>query len=78
MISFYFSANTIIYYLMRREVDATEMDDVYVEETEDDFTEAAASISPGPVATTARQRRAFASALPLKSRSIRPLRRQRA
>ncbi|HVE54603.1 MAG TPA: hypothetical protein VNB23_14580 [Ramlibacter sp.] len=31
-ISFYFSVNTIIYYLMRREVDATELDDVYVEE----------------------------------------------
>ena len=38
-ISFYFSANTIIYYLMRREVDATELDDVYVEETEDEFGE---------------------------------------
>jgi hypothetical protein len=44
-ISFYFSANTIIYYLMRREVDATELDDVYVEETEDEFGE--------PVTTTA-------------------------
>jgi hypothetical protein len=39
-ISFYFSANTIIYYLMRREVDATELDDVYVEETDEDFGEA--------------------------------------
>lgn len=38
-ISFYFSASTIIYYLMRREVDATEMDDVYVEEPEEEFTE---------------------------------------
>jgi len=38
-ISFYFSANTIIYYLMRREVDATELDDVYVEESEDEFGE---------------------------------------
>jgi hypothetical protein len=36
-ISFYFSANTIIYYLMRREVDATDLDDVYVEETDDDL-----------------------------------------
>jgi hypothetical protein len=45
-ISFYFSANTIIYYLMRREVDATEMDDVYVEESEDEFGE------PVPVAAT--------------------------
>jgi hypothetical protein len=40
-ISFYFSANTIIYYLMRREVDATELDDVYVEEAEDEFGEPA-------------------------------------
>ena len=45
-ISFYFSANTIIYYLMRREVDATELDDVYVEETEDEFGDA------GPAAGT--------------------------
>ena len=42
-ISFYFSANTIIYYLMRREVDATELDDVYVEDTDDDFGEAVAA-----------------------------------
>jgi hypothetical protein len=40
-ISFYFSANTIIYYLMRREVDATELDDVYIEESEDELTEPA-------------------------------------
>ena len=46
-ISFYFSANTIIYYLMRREVDATELDDVYVEETEDEFGE--------PVAMTPKE-----------------------
>ena len=35
-ISLYFSANTIIYYLMRREVDSTEMDDVYLEQSPDD------------------------------------------
>jgi hypothetical protein len=46
-ISFYFSANTIIYYLMRREVDATELDDVYVEETEDEFGEPVATTTPG-------------------------------
>jgi hypothetical protein len=48
-ISFYFSANTIIYYLMRREVDATELDDVYVEDTEDEFGEpvAAAAATDG-------------------------------
>ena len=38
-ISYFFSVNTIIYYLMRREVDATELEDVYVEETEDEFGE---------------------------------------
>ena len=38
-ISFYFSVNTIIYYLMRREVDATELDDVYLEQPDEDFTE---------------------------------------
>ena len=41
VVSFYFSANTIIYYLMRREVDATELDDVYVEQSEDEFMEPA-------------------------------------
>jgi hypothetical protein len=34
-ISFYFTANTIIYYLMRHEVDATEMDDVYLEQSDE-------------------------------------------
>jgi hypothetical protein len=42
VISFYFSSNTLIYFLMRREVDATELDDVFIEDNEDDFTE------PGP------------------------------
>ncbi len=37
VISFYFSANTIIYYLLRREVDATEPDDVYLEQSDEDF-----------------------------------------
>jgi len=41
-ISFYFSSNTIIYYLMRNEVDATEMDDVYLEQSEEDFADATA------------------------------------
>jgi hypothetical protein len=38
-VSFYLSASTIIYYLMRREVDATDLDDVYLEQTEDEFAE---------------------------------------
>src|SRR5205823_2792429 len=41
-ISFYFSANSIIYFLMRHEVDATEMDDVYLEQSEEDFADATA------------------------------------
>ena len=55
-ISFYFSANTVIYYLMRREVDATELDDVYIEQSEDDFAEhapAAPSPAPAPAAASA-------------------------
>jgi hypothetical protein len=54
-ISFYFSANTIIYYLMRNEVDATELDDVYLEQSEEEFAEGAAATAgtvtaPAPVA----------------------------
>jgi hypothetical protein len=36
-ISLYFSTNTIIYYLMRYEVDATELEEVYVEHPEDEM-----------------------------------------
>ncbi len=53
-ISFFMSASTIIYYLLRREVDATDLDDVYLEQPEEDFVEtspAAASGAPAsPVA----------------------------
>lgn len=45
-IAFFFSANTIIYVLMRREVDATELDDVYLEQTEDDFVETVTTGAP--------------------------------
>jgi hypothetical protein len=45
-ISFYFSANTIIYYLLRREVDATELDDVYLEQQEEEFTETPPAAAP--------------------------------
>ncbi len=37
VVCFYFSSNTIIYYLMRREVDATDLDDVYLEQPDDEF-----------------------------------------
>jgi hypothetical protein len=39
-ISFYFTVNTIIYYLLRHDVDATEMDDVYIEQSDEDFADA--------------------------------------
>lgn len=39
-ISFYFVAGTVIYYLMRKEVDATEYDDVSLEAGEDEFSDA--------------------------------------
>jgi len=48
-ISYYFCANTIVYYLMRQEVDATALDDVFVEPGDDDFAETPAA----PVTTTA-------------------------
>ena len=38
-ISFYFCANTIIYYLMRHEVDATELDDVFLEQSDEEIVE---------------------------------------
>ena len=50
-ISFYFSVNTIIYYLMRREVDATEMDDVYLEQPEEDFAETPTTSATAPAAS---------------------------
>ena len=50
-ISFYFSANTIIYYLMRNEVDATEMDDVYVEQSDDDFSDTTMPIATASAAS---------------------------
>jgi hypothetical protein len=55
-ISFYFSANTIIYYLMRREVDATELDDVYLEQADEDFggdPSVAATAAPTTATSTA-------------------------
>ncbi len=52
-ISFYFSVNTIIYYLMRREVDATEMDDVYLEQPDEEFTETPVAPSVSTAAASA-------------------------
>jgi hypothetical protein len=49
-ISIYFSANTIIYYLMRQEVDATELDDVYLEQSDEEFTDTLATPAAAPEA----------------------------
>ncbi len=58
-ISLYFSSSTIIYYLMRKEVDATAMDEVYLEPSDDDFADAqpepvpaAATVTETPAVTT--------------------------
>jgi hypothetical protein len=51
-ISFYFSANTIIYYLMRRDVDATELDDVYLEQSEEDFGDTAPAVATSTTTVT--------------------------
>lgn len=40
--SFYFSGSTVIYYLLRRDVDGTDLEDAYVEEEEDDLLHGAA------------------------------------
>ncbi len=47
LISYYFSSSMVIYYLMRREVDATELDDVYVEQSDDDFAEPMTAVPSG-------------------------------
>lgn len=52
-ISFYFSANTVVYMLMRHEVDATELDDVYMEQTEEDLSQTAQSAETGSEAGAA-------------------------
>lgn len=44
MISYYYSAGTIIYFLLRREADATDLDDVYP----DDFPDEPLEFSPPP------------------------------
>jgi hypothetical protein len=51
-ISFYFSANTIIYLLMRRQLDATAMDDVFLENSDEDFAPVASASEPMVVSET--------------------------
>ena len=50
-ISFYFSANTIIYYLMRQEADTTALDDVYLEQMDDEIVDPLPTAEPLPEMT---------------------------
>lgn len=52
VISFYFSANTIIYMLMRRKVDATEMDAVYLDADDLETAEPQPPTQPAPASPT--------------------------
>jgi outer membrane biosynthesis protein TonB len=51
IIAFVGSASTIVYLIMRKDVDGTEMDDIYVEENEDDVAaeEAVPEVPEEPV-----------------------------
>ncbi len=53
VISFYFSANTIIYMLMRRKVDATEMDAVYLDPADAETAEPQPPAQPAAPAAAA-------------------------
>ena len=65
LLSFFVSINTIMYYLLRYEVDATDIDDVYLEPGDDDFEDplpesAAGTVShmpSGPVPSSAMTER---------------------
>jgi len=48
LVSFYFSGSTIIYFLLRREVDATDMEDVYIEEEQEIEEETGTTPVPTP------------------------------
>ncbi|MGE5608643.1 MAG: hypothetical protein ACM359_05290 [Bacillota bacterium] len=63
-ISFYFSASTIIYYLVRRDADATEMDDVYLEQPEEELVEAPAPVTPAATPTPTPATAEVASVVP--------------
>jgi len=52
LLSLFISANTIIYYLMRREVDATELDDVYLEQPEEELAPAATGATAAAATAT--------------------------
>ena len=47
VVSFYFSVNTMIYYLLRRRVDATDIEDVYLEQDAEELVSAGAGGDEG-------------------------------
>lgn len=53
LIAYASSSATVIYYLLRREVDATDLDDVYVEEVEEIVAPAKAAVEAAPAAAPA-------------------------
>lgn len=59
VISLYLSSSTLIYFLLRRDVDATELDEVYLEPSDDDLNEAAlsteAAVAPEAAAAPAAE-----------------------
>lgn len=52
LLSFFISINTIMYYLLRHEVDATDIDDVYLEPGDDDFEDALPEPATGTIPHT--------------------------
>lgn len=52
-ISFYFSSSTIVYFLMRAKVDATDMDDVYLADADDEFADIPITTEEPPPAAPA-------------------------
>jgi len=67
LVSFYYSGSTIIYYLLRREVDATDLEEVYLDEAEEEEpvtppapTPSAEPATPAPTAGTAGDQAAAA------------------
>jgi hypothetical protein len=49
--SYFWSASTVIYYLLRRDVDNTELNEVFIEGEEEDFGAPAGDASPAPAPT---------------------------
>lgn len=67
LLSYFVSVNTIMYYLLRYDVDATELDDVYLEPTDDEEFETVATTSgqdPGTPLSTGPASSAPSSAAP--------------